>query len=748
MDEGFKLPFPLSPQREGVEAFQSLYTQDVVVLAKQFRLTGPQRSLLEKGLSFVPSVGVSRDQKIELEFNIHNYHRRIKLATYFKHNQEKDKNILPFIGSSNWTPSLHELPPEITTLLDQDWNSFNKHYKLVTEQMNISLEEVRALQELKTKKHIVIKPADKGSAVVILSRDQYKFEVERQLSDTIYYKKLDKPIFMDTIPMVIKIVDSLKKKKFINAKQRQYLIGNSQPRERRFYILPKLHKDPEKWTIPYEIPPGRPIVSDCGSETYFTAEFLDYYLNPLSIRHPAYIKDTYHFLEIVHKLRIPSNSYFFSFDVDNLYTNIPIQAGIDCIRRMFEKYPDPKRPDEELLLLLDINLNRNDFMFEDKYYLQVKGTAMGKKFAPAYANIYMANWEKEALSKCIQKPAAYFRYLDDIWGIWTGSMEEFNQFVEVLNSHDPSIKLKKEINEQSIDFLDTTVFKGPDFYTSSKLDIKVHFKITDTHALLHKNSFHPRHTFRGIVKSQLLRFRRICTRREDFCEAIAVLFKALRKRGYTRPFLKNCLKSFRETKTRDRGNLIPLITKHCSISGVLNRNLKSNFETVLTQNGIIPNSGVVSAYTRNKNLMDVLVHAKLPPLGLKKPQKLEAQFSRLRFIRNHRDKTVVKIPQGFSTKSRNCVYAIYCLKCNITYVGETKNDLSTRMMQHRYNIRNRKEVDTPLVNHFLEHGLASVRMAGLQRDINWSDWDRKKRERYWIFLLGTREPFGLNSKSS
>lgn len=119
---------------------------------------------------------------------------------------------------------------------------FKKHYKLIKERCNIPQREVDALHELQHAKHIVIKPADKGSVVVILSRDQYGLEVERQLNDARYYKKLDEPIYMHTIPMVVSIVDSLKKKKFITAKQRQYLIASTQPRERRFYILPKIHE--------------------------------------------------------------------------------------------------------------------------------------------------------------------------------------------------------------------------------------------------------------------------------------------------------------------------------------------------------------------------------------------------------------------------------------------------------------------------------------------------------------------------
>lgn len=35
--------------------------------------------------------------------------------------------------------------------------------------------------------------------------------------------------------------------------------------------------------------------------------------------------------------------------------------------------------------------------------MQIKGTAMGKKFAPAYDNIFMAEWETSALEKCVKK---------------------------------------------------------------------------------------------------------------------------------------------------------------------------------------------------------------------------------------------------------------------------------------------------------------------------------------------------------
>ncbi|KAE8277680.1 hypothetical protein D5F01_LYC24312 [Larimichthys crocea] len=86
-------------------------------------------------------------------------------------------------------------------------------------------------------------------------------------------------------------------------------------------------------------------------------------------------------------------------------------------------------------------------------------------------------------------------------------------------------------------------FKGrkpvlPSTTSHTRLHTKVYFKTTDTHALLHKNSYHPKHTFRGIIKSQIIRFHRICSQQSDFNKATSLLFKALRNRAYSKRFLR------------------------------------------------------------------------------------------------------------------------------------------------------------------------------------------------------------------
>ena len=65
-----------------------------------------------------------------------------------------------------------------------------------------------------------------------------------------------------------------------------------------------------------------------------------------------------------------------------------------------------------------------------------------EKFAPAYANIYMAHWEETVFQKCTKPPTNYFRYLDDIWGTGKHSLEEFKHFLQFLHTYHRAITVK------------------------------------------------------------------------------------------------------------------------------------------------------------------------------------------------------------------------------------------------------------------------------------------------------------------
>ena len=69
-------------------------------------------------------------------------------------------------------------------------------------------------------------------------------------------------------------------------------------------------------------------------------------------------------------------------------------------------------------------------------------------------------------------------------------------------------------------------------------------------------------------------------------------------------------------------------------------------------------------------------------------------------------------------------------------MGETGIRLSTRLMQHNTDLRNRKDLDSPIIQHFLLHGPDAIRMAGLQGNSLWTMDQRRRREKHWILVLG------------
>ena len=429
---------------------------------------------------------------------------------------------------------------ELSILLKQELRKLPEQVRIKD---NLTKSDRIAIKELKSKQDIVIKSADKGSAIVIMDRDDYVFEAERQLKINRHYRQINEPQFPKNCEIFNRILEEMRLKRLISSKEFNYLRATQDSRERIFYLLPKIHKEPHKWTIPDKIPPGRPIVSDVNSESYAISRFIDYHLAPYATGHPAYVKNTYDFLDKLRTIKTHPDALLISLDVDSLYTNIDNEMGIKAVTEIFAT--DPKPIHKYIVKLLRLSLEGNDFIFDGKHYLQVSGTAMGKKFAPHYADITMAYWEVNNLPKCKNQPSIYLRYLDDIFMIWEHPKETFDDFFEILNTAHPNIKLKSNIQESELEFLDVLIYKGETFRLRNTFDTKVYFKPTDSHALLHKESFHPKHTFAGIIKSQLVRFGRICQLEKDFEEATSTLFSALYPRGYTKKFLRDI-----KTKTK------------------------------------------------------------------------------------------------------------------------------------------------------------------------------------------------------
>ena len=113
-----------------------------------------------------------------------------------------------------------------------------------------------------------------------------------------------------------------------------------------------------------------------------------------------------------------------------------------------------------IVTLMSLILTLNNFVFNDKNYLQVRRCAMGTISAPPYANIFMGKFEESHIYPYIRHLfKLYLRYINDLFLIWTGTKQQFEDFICNLNNQHPSIKFSYQISNISIDFLFTSLYK-------------------------------------------------------------------------------------------------------------------------------------------------------------------------------------------------------------------------------------------------------------------------------------------------
>lgn len=64
-------------------------------------------------------------------------------------------------------------------------------------------------------------------------------------------------------------------------------------------------------------------------------------------------------------------------DVNSLYTNIPHEETRLIVQRILDQRPDPHPPTQFLMELMDLVLEKNILLKIKKFFLQIRGVAMG-----------------------------------------------------------------------------------------------------------------------------------------------------------------------------------------------------------------------------------------------------------------------------------------------------------------------------------------------------------------------------------
>ena len=109
------------------------------------------------------------------------------------------------------------------------------------------------------------------------------------------------------------------------------------------------------------------------------------------------------------------------------------------------------------------------------------------------------------------RPLVWFRYIDDIFFLWTHGEESLKQFLGNLNNYDPNVKFTREYSKKEIPLLDLKVG-----IKNGNITTDLYVRDTDRHQYLRYTSAHPYLTNTSVVFSQALRLSRLCTFKKDF----------------------------------------------------------------------------------------------------------------------------------------------------------------------------------------------------------------------------------------
>ena len=424
-----------------------------IVNLSNITLTRAQILLLSKGLSFIPTATNTKDKDIMRDFNMfaNQTKKKLKLMvdpprTPLKHNSEPDFYRKPTtttnhpgynqsqqLGPKALEDAFLAMRQELATLTD---DPIQKH--------NLTRKERLALKQLTTNHDLIINKADKGSTIVVRSTTDYIREGLEHLSDPNTYIQLERDYTQEVTNTIRRTLHKLKINGLLSPKMADFCCPPNKVRTACIYFLKKIHKSPMGI---------RPIVSTIDSATANLAEFLDIYLQPIMKNLPAYLKDTTHFISEISDIPVQNDTWLVTVDVKSLYTNIPNEEGIQACYEAWQQreITDPQHPPAQVLRhLLEMVLKLNTFEFDNKFYLQKFGTAMGSKLAPAYANTFMGKLEQNILSNAPLKPTYYRRFIDDIFIIWQHSERDLQNFITHMNRANRSIQFTHEKSQRTL----------------------------------------------------------------------------------------------------------------------------------------------------------------------------------------------------------------------------------------------------------------------------------------------------------
>ena len=283
-----------------------------------------------------------------------------------------------------------------------------------------------------------------------------------------------------------------------------------------------------------------PIIDQTGTYTYKAAKVISQYLKPLCDSEYT-IKDTLSFANVIKELPpLKEDEEDVSYDIESLFTNIPINDTIDYILDQIYVQHKLKPICNKLIfkrLLIKLSAEVT-FTFNSKFCKQTDGCTMGGPLSVTFSDIYMTKMEGDVVRPL--NLIFYRRYVDDIYN--RRKINKKDDLYEALSKYHKNIKLTVEKSPSK--FLDTKLIINNGIY-----ETQVYRK--ETKMPTHWSSNIPKRYKRNAISVDLHRSKRILSNFDMEVQIIKSKFKSV---GYPLPFIDNVIRTFKEKNIVDQNN--------------------------------------------------------------------------------------------------------------------------------------------------------------------------------------------------
>ena len=604
----------------GISPFANVDLNKVITNLSKRVLTQDEITILSHGLTFALPI-------TNINFVDHFYKFEKLLQSLQSKTISQDSNM-----------NQNDLSKCISTIAHTSFTEFKEHKHTIPK---LPPAHSKALKDLKSDTSITITRPDKGKGVVILDKEEYLTEVQKILDDVTKFT----PITEDAFTVITRIEDRLQRflrtllcDKIITKDTYKFLFpSGSSPGI--MYGLPKTHK-PGKLKF-------RPILSALGTVNYNVAKFLVPLLEPLT-KNDYTVKNSFEFVDEISRLK--SDKYVMaSFDIESLFTNIPIDETINIICdsifgkvKKFKKFSKP-----QFKKLLTFAVKDSPFLFNDNLYVQTDGVAMGSPLGPTFANCFLSFHEEEWLDQCPLsfKPLYYRRYVDDTFLLFRDPLH-IPKFQEYLNNKHENIKFTVEHeNEGKLPFLDVMLTRSDNTISTS-----IYRKPTFTGLGMNFLSFIPDQFKYNAIKTLLYRCFHLCSNWQYIHMEFDFLTKYFQNNKFPLHIIQRNIRTF--------------------LNKTLSPNTNTNTEKPTFHYISLPYYGLLSLDIRKK---------------LNKALKHCYPKTTFRFIFTN-PKTINSLfrhKQPLPTLlTSNIIYEFKCSHCNMRYIGKTERNLTLRYAEH------------------------------------------------------------------